>query len=127
MQRRIMLAPSAAAALLGATLAAKATTLPGPNTGAAMNRQSKCDNAGCPSFHEVHPSMMAKETLRARTPTGFKLYPSFDPPDETLDETLLVRESRSARESRSGTSSPDAPASQSDCPPLLIGASCGAD
>ena len=42
----------------------------------------------CPSFHEVHPAITAKEALETRVPTGFKIYPSLD----EQDEKVLLRE-----------------------------------
>jgi preprotein translocase subunit SecD len=33
---------------------------------------------GCPSFHEVHPTISAEEALRSGAPPGFKVYPGID-------------------------------------------------
>jgi preprotein translocase subunit SecD len=44
--------------------------------------------AGCPSFHEVHPTMSAEEALRDYAPPGFKVYPAID---EQAEKLLLRR------------------------------------
>jgi len=46
------------------------------------------DSGGCPSFHEVHPTITAHEALRTGAPPGFKVYPAID----KLDENQLLRE-----------------------------------
>ena len=45
------------------------------------------------SFHEVHPSMSAKEAKETRVPPGFKVYPGVDKTegDQILRETPVVR------------------------------------
>jgi preprotein translocase subunit SecD len=50
--------------------------------------QPKSDKLGCPSFHEVHPTITGKGALQAGVPAGFKIYPS----DVENDEPLLLRE-----------------------------------
>jgi len=59
--------------------------LPGASPLAA---QPKSANPGCPSFHQVHPTITGKEALQARVPEGFKIYPS----DVEPNEQLLLRE-----------------------------------
>lgn len=43
---------------------------------------------GCPSFHEVHPSLTPQDAVKAGIPVGWKVYPFAD----RKDETLLLRE-----------------------------------
>ena len=50
--------------------------------------QPRSDNLGCPSFHEVHPTISGKDALQTRVPAGFKIYPSNVEPNEPL----LLRE-----------------------------------
>src|SRR5215470_10130819 len=50
--------------------------------------QPKSDNLGCPSFHEVHPTITGKNALKTRVPVGYKIYPS----DVEPNEPLLLRE-----------------------------------
>ena len=50
--------------------------------------QAKFDTPGCPSFHEVHPTMTGMDALQAHVPGGFKIYPS----DGEANEQLLLRE-----------------------------------
>ena len=53
-----------------------------------LGAQLKSDKLGCPSFHELHPTIAGKDALRAQVPEGFKIYPS----DGEHDEPLLLRE-----------------------------------
>jgi len=50
--------------------------------------QPKSDNLGCPSFHEVHPTITGKDAVQARVPEGFKICP----PDVEPNEQMLLRE-----------------------------------
>jgi len=50
--------------------------------------QPRSDKLGCPSFHEVHPTITRKDALQTRVPAGFKIYPS----DVEPSEPLLLRE-----------------------------------
>ena len=50
--------------------------------------QPKSDNLGCPSFHEVHPTITGKNALKTRVPVGYKIYPS----DVEPNEPLLLRD-----------------------------------
>jgi len=66
-----------------------ATLLAGGLCGASpLGAQPKSDNLGCPSFHEVHPTITGRDALQARVPEGFKIYPS----DVEPNELLLLRE-----------------------------------
>jgi hypothetical protein len=66
-----------------------ATLLAGGLCGASpLWAQPKSDNIGCPSFHEVHPTITGKDAVQARVPEGFKIYPS----DVEPNEPLLLRE-----------------------------------
>jgi len=53
-----------------------------------IGAQPKSDDLGCPSFHQVHPTITGKGALQAKVPEGFKTYPS----DVEPNEQLLLRE-----------------------------------
>ena len=72
-----------AVALIRAALLASGLRGAGP-----LVAQPKSDNLGCPSFHEVHPTITGKNALKTRVPVGFKIYPS----DVEPNEPLLLRE-----------------------------------
>ena len=59
--------------------------LPG---GSPIEAQPKSDDLGCPSFHQVHPTMTGKDAIQARVPEGFKIYLS----DVEPNEQVLLRE-----------------------------------
>jgi SecD/SecF fusion protein len=50
--------------------------------------QSISQNAGCLSFHEVHPQVTAHEALRTRVPSGYRIYQ----PVDKGNAALLLRE-----------------------------------
>jgi preprotein translocase subunit SecD len=77
-----------ASRLVAATLSSTALLTGGLLGASPPGAQPKSDNLGCPSFHEVHATITAKEALQTRVPTGFKIYLS----DVEHDEQLLLRE-----------------------------------
>jgi hypothetical protein len=72
-----------AVALFSATLLAGGVRGAGP-----LVAQPRSDKLGCPSFHEVHPTITGKDALLTRVPAGFKICPS----DVEPSEPLLLRE-----------------------------------
>lgn len=56
--------------------------------GADLAAQQRNPVVGCPSFHEVHPTLSAEEALRDYAPPGFKVYPGTD---EQAEKHLLRR------------------------------------
>src|SRR5262252_5576614 len=72
-----------AVALFGAALLAGGLRGTSP-----LVAQPRSDNIGCPSFHEVHPTISGKDALQTRVPLAFRIYPS----DVEPNEPLLLRE-----------------------------------
>jgi preprotein translocase subunit SecD len=77
-----------ASRLFGVTLYSIALLTGGLPGAGPLGAQPKSDNLGCPSFHEVHATITAKEVLQTRVPAGFKIYLS----DGEQDKQLLLRE-----------------------------------
>jgi SecD/SecF fusion protein len=77
-----------ASRLVAVTLSSTALLTGGLPGASPLGAQPKSDNLGCPSFHEVHGTITAKEALQTRVPAGFKIYLS----DVEHDEQLLLRE-----------------------------------
>ena len=76
-RRAWMRASRLAASSFGAAL-----VLVGLRGGDPVNAQPQSHVTGCPSFHEVHPTITAEEALRSGVPPGFEVYAGVDEHDE---------------------------------------------
>jgi preprotein translocase subunit SecD len=77
-----------ASRLVAVTLSSTVLSTGGLPGVSPLGAQPKSYDLGCPSFHEVHPTITGKDALQGRVPAGFKIYLS----DVDHDDPVLLRE-----------------------------------